>query len=86
MGGSRDVFFHSEVGQEGLDFWGAHLNRVALVMEEDEAVHPVHVGLFGAVGAMFESQNFAELVRGFFPLANSFERGWSYCQNFCLGG
>jgi hypothetical protein len=58
LGGGGDVSFHGEVGEEGLDpspgsgrrFGGTHLGGVAFVVEEDEAAHPVHVGLFGAVG------------------------------------
>lgn len=61
----RDV---SILGQEGLDFSGLHFCRVAFVMEEDETAHPVHTGLFGAVGVMFEAQDFAELVEEFFTM------------------
>jgi hypothetical protein len=57
LGGGGDVPFHGQVGQEGLDFGGAHLGGVAFVVEEDEAAHPVHVGLFGAVGIMLEPQD-----------------------------
>ncbi len=62
LGRCGDVPLHDQVGQEGLDFWGAHLGRVAFIVEEDEAAHLVHVGLFGAVGIMLEPENFTELV------------------------
>ena len=44
---------------------GAHFSGVALVVEEDETAHSIHVGLLGAVGVMFELQGFAELVQKF---------------------
>ncbi len=66
LGGGRDVLFDGEVGEEGLDFWGAHFERVAFVVEEYEAAHPVEVGLFRAVGVVFGAQDVACLVEEFF--------------------
>ena len=66
LGGGGDVLFDGEVGEEGLDFWGAHFERVAFVVVEDEAAHPVEVGLFGAVGVVFGAQDVAGLVKKFF--------------------
>jgi hypothetical protein len=63
--GGGDVLFDGEVGEEGLDFWGAHVFGVTFVMEEDVAFDPVAVGLFGAVGVVFEAQGVGDLVEEF---------------------
>lgn len=65
LGGGGDVFFDGEVGEEGLDFWGAHVFGVAFAVEEDVAFDPVAVGLFGAVGVVFEAQGVGDLVEEF---------------------
>ena len=38
-----------ELVEEGLDIWVSHFFGVAFVVEENAAVHPVTVSLFGAV-------------------------------------
>lgn len=88
LGGGGDISFHSEVGQEGLDFWGTHIGGMAFVVEEDEAAHPVHVGLFGAVGVVFESEDLAELIQKFFGHRfDSLWKGVVILSNLCyLGG
>jgi len=42
------------VSEEGFDLGGAHLGRVALVVEEDVALDPTDVGFFGAEGVVLE--------------------------------
>jgi len=42
-----------EVGQEGADFFFAHVLWVAFVVGEDVTFDPVRVSLFGAIGIMF---------------------------------
>ena len=52
LGGGGDILVHGQVGEKGLDFWCAHLSRVADVVEVDVALDPVDVGFFGANGAV----------------------------------
>ena len=56
LGGSGDVLFDSEMGKEVLYFSDAHVFRVAFMMKEDVAFDPILVGLFGAVGIVFEAE------------------------------
>jgi hypothetical protein len=53
------------VGEEGLDFLHAHVFGVAFAVEEDVAFDPVFVGLFGAVGVVFEAEGVGDLVEEF---------------------
>jgi len=53
------------VSEKGLDLGGSHLGRMTLVVKEDEAADPVHVGLFGANGIVFEVDSVAHLVEEF---------------------
>jgi len=59
LGGGGDVTFLGQVGEESADLWGAHLGRMAFIVEQDETPHPIHIGLLGAVRIMFEAQFFA---------------------------
>lgn len=65
LGGGGDILFDGEVGDEGLDFGGAHVFGVVFVVEEDVAFDPVFVGLFGAVGVVFETDGVGDLVEEF---------------------
>jgi len=65
LGGGGYVLFDGEVGDEGLDLFGAHVFGVALVVEEDEALDPFLVGLFGAAGVVFGADGVADLVHEF---------------------
>jgi hypothetical protein len=56
------------VGEKCLDFRRAHFTRVTLVMEEDKALDPFSIGVFGAVGIMFEADGIADLIEDFFAL------------------
>jgi hypothetical protein len=40
------LLLHGQMGQEGVDLRLGHLGRVADIVEEDEALHPVPVRLF----------------------------------------
>jgi len=94
LGGGGDVPLHSQVGQEGLDpspgsgqrFGGAHLGGVAFAVEEDEAAHPVHAGLFDAVGIMFEPEDLPELVQQFFRQGEFLVKGGGGIAQFLLFG
>jgi hypothetical protein len=52
--------------REGLDFGGAQFGGVTLVGEKDEAAHPVHLGLLGAMGVMLDAQGITDLIEQFF--------------------
>ncbi len=65
LGGGGDMLFTGKVGEELLDFGGAHFGGVAFAVEEDVAFGPVEVGLFGAVGVVFDAQSVAHLVEEF---------------------
>ena len=46
LGGSRHLSLHGEMREKGADFWGTHVRRVALMMEENKALGPWHIRLF----------------------------------------
>jgi hypothetical protein len=45
--------------EKGLDFFGAHYLGMAFFVEDDEALDPIHVGLFGTIGVMSGAESFA---------------------------
>jgi hypothetical protein len=49
-----------------LDFGGAQFGGVTLVGEKDEAAHPVHLGLLGAMGVILDAQGITDLIEQFF--------------------
>jgi hypothetical protein len=53
--GSRYLSLHGQMDQKGADFWGTHVRRVALVMEEDKALSPLHIRLFRSDAHVFEA-------------------------------
>ena len=53
--GSRYLSLHCQMDQKGADFWGAHVRRVALVMEENKALGPLHIRLFRSDTQVFEA-------------------------------
>ena len=55
LGGSRDLSLHGQMDQKGTDFWSAHVRRVALVMEEDKALGPLHIRLFRSDAQVLEA-------------------------------
>lgn len=69
LGGGGDVLFDGEVGEELLDFLESHISGVAFVVKEDVAFYPFAVGLFGAVGVVFDADGFGDLVEEFFVFA-----------------
>jgi hypothetical protein len=52
LGRGRDVAIDSQRGQEPRDLRGAHLGGVALVVEEDIALDPPDIGVFGSVAVV----------------------------------
>ena len=63
--GGGDAAVHSQVGEEGLDLGRSHLAGMAFVVKEDEAAHPVYVGVLGVDGIVFLPQGGAGLVEQF---------------------
>ncbi len=68
LGGGGEVAFGGEVGNKGLNFFGAHVFGMAFIVEEDVANDPVFVSLFGALGIMFNADGVADLLEEFFAL------------------
>ena len=50
LGRRGHLAFNGEVSQKRLDLGCAHVLRVALVVEQDEATRPVDISAFGANG------------------------------------
>ncbi len=50
------------MGEERFYLWGAHILRVAFVVEEDEALDPVDVGLLGADGVVLAADGVSNLI------------------------
>ena len=63
LGRGVDVLPHRQVGERGFDFRRAHFVGMALAVEEDVARDPGDVGLFRAVGVVFQAQGVAHLVQ-----------------------
>ena len=65
MGRGGDVAINGQVGEEGSDVRRAQVFGVLLVMEEDVALDPIYVSVFGATRIMFDTKGSAELVEEF---------------------
>ena len=63
--GSRYLSLHCQMDQKSADFWSAHVRRVALVMEEDKALGPLHLRLFRADTQVFEASDMSHLIESF---------------------
>jgi len=68
LGGGGDMFLDGQVGEKGFDLLGAHLFGVALVVEEDEAADPVHIGFLGADGVVLAADDLAHDIEQLFLL------------------
>jgi hypothetical protein len=53
--GSRHLSLHRQIGQKSADFWGTHVRRVALMVEENKALGPWHIRLFRSDTQVFEA-------------------------------
>jgi hypothetical protein len=62
LGGSGNVFFNGKMGQKGSNFFTPHFTGRFFLMEEQITLNPVHIGLFGAVGVMFEADRLSHYV------------------------
>ena len=47
--GGGHIAFNGQMREEGFHFHAAHVLRVALVMKEDKAPDPVHVGPYASL-------------------------------------
>jgi hypothetical protein len=72
LGGGGNMLHGGEVDEKAADLIRPHVGGVALVVEEDVALDPVNVGLFGVLGVVFDAQLIADLVEEF-PAG----RGWN---------
>ena len=63
------MFLCSKVDQEEAYLLVTHFGRMAFFMEENVPFDPMHVGLLGTVGIVFQAQLFPDQVEEFFFLA-----------------
>jgi hypothetical protein len=56
---------YDQVRQKGTNFGCPHCGWMSLVMEEDEAFDPVHVGLFSPNAVVFEADSVPHLIEEF---------------------
>ena len=57
LGGSGDAAFHGQVDEKGFYFWRGHVAGVTFVVKEDEALDPIHVGMFSVNEIVFFAQD-----------------------------
>jgi len=62
LSGSGDIAIDREMAKESSDFVFAHVRRVTLFVEKDEAADPVNVGLLGADAVTLDPQMPADAV------------------------
>ena len=62
LGGGRNVSVNGQMGQKGIDLGRPHLQRVALVVEENVPLDPIDVGCFGPDAVVAEAAGFADPV------------------------
>ena len=53
------------MGEKGLDFGDAHFTWELFIVEQDVALDPGDVGLFGTDGLVFEPDGLSDLVEEF---------------------
>lgn len=75
LGGSGHVPLHGQPGKEGFNFRDAHILGMdvlagAFLMEDDETLDPLHVGLLGAVGVVSAPDGIPHLIQKFGPGGN----------------
>jgi len=59
----RNVAVDGQVGKEGLDIAGAHVEGVTLAIEQDKSANPVQILLFGPVAVEQRSEPIADLIQ-----------------------
>lgn len=68
LGGCGNPFFDGKVCKEGSYLFSAHVFGMAFVVEDDVTFDPLDVGLFCAVGVMFDANGVGDLLQELFPL------------------
>lgn len=63
LGGGGDFLVYSQVGEEGFDLRCTHVPGMAFVVEEDETLDPVNVGLFCALGIVLTADGVGDLFQ-----------------------
>lgn len=58
-----DIASYSKIAQKGCYLGGAHVTRVAFVVEQDEASDPLQIRLLGADAVVTEADHFAYLIQ-----------------------
>ena len=62
LSGCCHLFLNGQVGEEGFNIRDAHLLGMALMMKQDVAANPLHVGLLCTVGIVLEPNSLSNLV------------------------
>jgi hypothetical protein len=62
------------MGEKCFNLRNAHVLGMAFVVEKDMTTNPLDVGLFGAIGVVLETNEFANLVKQF--LGSGFHGGF----------
>jgi len=58
------------MSEESLDFWDTHILGIPFVVEQDVALDPCDIGLFGADGIVLDAYDITNLIKQ--SLATSF--------------
>jgi hypothetical protein len=51
--------------EKSVHLWRTHGSRMALMVEEDKALDPVHIRTFRAHAVVFEANGLANAIEGF---------------------
>ena len=62
LGGGRKIAFGGQIYNECLYFGFAHLAWMTFVMKQNITANPIHVGLFCAIGVVFDAQRIGNLI------------------------
>lgn len=62
LGGSGHVAFHREGAQKGLHFRRTHFRGMAFLIEEDETLNPMGVGLFRPSAVVLDPDSIADHI------------------------
>ena len=85
LGRGSNLTLVGKVGDVGLNFFGTHILWMALLVKENEACDPLDVGLFGAIGIMFDADGFADKIEQFFRfIVHVYLASGVLCYNFII--
>ena len=63
LSGSADVVFDRKVRQKYLYFRYAHVSRMPLLTEEDKALYPTYIGLFGSPTVVPDANRISQFIK-----------------------